>query len=263
MHRLLFAWLKEQWLILPVLGALLVLLNVCMYIAWNLLGGADGILGSLLQDGIEMLQVFGGEGVSSENLSASYLAVGWRHPIVVAMLAGYAASRGSKAVAREIEEERSEFLFSLPYPRFVIVLIHFITTVLGVGILAALLVYSSIYFSRTFGPEIEASNFVATGYLTFGLYMAVASMAYFFSSLLRRGGLAQYFTLVIFLILYVADFGANLGFWENSRYTIFVNYKVAEALGGLSSLGPETMGFLGIAALFFGASLAVTTVRSL
>lgn len=263
MHRLLYAWLKEQWLILPILGFLLILLNVAMYIAWHLLGGAEGILGSLLQDGIEMVQVFGGQGVGSGNLGASYLAVGWRHPIVVAMLAGYAASRGSKAVAREIEEERSEFLFSLPYPRFFILLAHFLTTALGVAVLSALLVYSSIYFSGTFGLEIAASSYRATGYITFALYMAVASIAYFFSSFLRQGGWALNLTLVLVLALYAGDFGANLGFWENSSYTLFVNYRVAESLGGLSTLGPEALGFLGVAGFFLAASMAITTIRNI
>ena len=263
MHRLLYTWLKEQWLLLPILGVLLVAMNAIMYVAWHLLGGVDGILGSLLQDGIEMLQAVGGSGVSPENLGAGYLAVGWRHPIVVAILAGYAASRGSKAVAREIEEERSEFLFSLPYPRFLIVLIHIFTTVLGLGALTALLVYSSIFFSRTFGPDIATSGYMATGFITFSLYLAVGSVAYFFSSFMRQGGWALNVTLLIFLVLYGADLGANLGLWENSRYTLFINYKVAESLGGLSSLGPEAWGFLGVAALFLAASLVISSIRSI
>lgn len=262
MHRLIYTWTKEQWLVLPLLGILLVFMNLLLSLAWHLLGGATGILASLLQDGIEMLRVFGGQGVGPDNLVASYLAVGWRHPIIVALMAGYAASRGSKAVAREIEEGRAEFLYSLPYPRFAILLVHFITTALGMAALTAVLVYSAIFFSRTFGPEIEASRYVATGTLTFSLYMVVASVAYFFSSLLRQGGWAQNLTLIILLALYGADFGANLGLWENSRYTLFLDYKVAEVLGGLSHPGPETMGFLGLTGLFLAASLLVTTFKN-
>ncbi len=263
MHRLLFIWLKEQWLALGILAILLVLMNLCMYIGWYLLGGTDGILVNLLHDGIEMLQVFGGQGVHVDNLNASYLAVGWRHPIVVAVLAGYAASRGSKAVATEIQEQRSEFLFSLPYPRFLIVLAHFFTTMLGTAALVATLVFSSIFFSGLFGPEIETGYYLATGFATFSLYIAVAAIAYFFSSLLRQGGWALNFTMVVILVLYGADFAANLGLMESSSHTLFVNYKVAESLGGLSSLGAETFGFLGLAVLFLAASLAVTTVRNL
>ncbi len=263
MHRLLYIWLKEQWLTVAILGVILVIMNLCMYIGWHLLGGSGGILVSLLKDGIEMVQVFGGKGVHPDNLEASFLAVGWRHPIVVAILAGYAASRGSKAVATEIEKDRSEFLFSLPYPRFVIVLAHFFTTMLGTAALVAALVFSSIYFSQTLGPEISASNYLATGYVTFALYIAIASIAYFFSSLLRQGGWALNFSLVIILVLYVADFAANLGLVEHSRNTLFVNYKVAESLGGLSSLGAEATGFLGLAAMLLAVSLAVTTIRNL
>lgn len=264
MHRLVFAWLREHWLNLAILAAVLVFINLCMYIGWKIVGGPGSSIYSLITDGIDMLRAFGGEGVHADNLEASFFAVSWRHPIVVAILAGYAASRGSRSVATEIEEGRSELLFSLPYPRFVIVLVHFFSTMLGLAILVASLVFSSIFFGNILGAGMAASGYMATGFATFGLYLAVAAIAYFFSSFLRRGGWALNLSLLVVLILYGVDFAGNVGLFESlQKYTLFANYKVAESLGGLSTLGGETFGFLGVAALFLIISLAVTTVRDL
>ncbi len=264
MHRLIFVWLKEQWLNLSILAALLVVINLCMYIGWKILGDSGGTLIGLLRDGIDMLHAFGGEGVHLDNLEASFLAVGWRHPIVVAILAGYASARGSRSVATEIEEDRAELLFSLPYPRFVIVLLHFLSTMLGIAILTAAFVFSGIFFGNILGPEIAAANYMATGFATVGFYGAMAALAYFFSSFLRRGGWALNLSLLVILILYAVDFAGNLGLFESfQKYTLFANYKVAESLGGMTSLGGETFGFWAVAASFLAISLVITTVRDL
>jgi hypothetical protein len=264
MHRLIFAWFKEQWLNLSILAALLIIINLCMYIGWKILGEPGGTLISLLRDGIDMLHAFGGGGVHPDNLEASFLAVGWRHPIVVAMLAGYATARGSRSVATEIEEDRAELLFSLPYPRFVIVLLHFFSTILGIAFLTGAFVFSGIFFGNILGPEIAASNYIATGFATIGFYGAMAAIAYFFSSFLRRGGWALNLSLLVILVLYAVDFAGNLGLFESyQKYTLFANYRVAESLGGMTTLGGEALGFWAVAAFFLAISLVVTTVRDL
>jgi ABC-type transport system involved in multi-copper enzyme maturation permease subunit len=264
MHRLIFAWLKEQWLNLSILAAFLVFINLCLYIGWKILGVPDSSLIGLVRDGIEMIHAFGGGGVHPDNLEASFLAVGWRHPIVVAMLAGYATARGSRSVATEIEEGRAELLFSLPYPRFVIVLLHFCSTLLGIALLTAALVFSSIVFGNLLGPEIAASNYIATGFVTVALYGVMAALAYFFSSFLRRGGWALNLSLLVILVLYAVNFAGNLGLFESyQKYTLFANYRVAESLGGITTLGGEALGFWGVTVVLLAISLMVTTIRDL
>ena len=264
MHRLFLLRVKQQWFLLLILALCLISISFIMHLSWRILGGSSGQLMSLLRDGIEMLHVFGGAGISGTNLAPSFLALGWRHPIVIALLLGYVLSRGSKAVAAEVEEDTAGFLFSLPYPRPVIILVDYLSTMVGLGLLVGVLIFGGLFFGRAFGPDLSVSIYMVTAWATFWLYMAFGSLAYFLSSLLKKSSYALNISLLLVVLLYLIDLTGNvLGLFEGlQRFSLFGQYNIAYALSG-ASLSMETFSFIGAAVFFLGLSLVVTTIRDL
>ncbi|HHX76838.1 MAG TPA: hypothetical protein GX697_00595 [Firmicutes bacterium] len=257
MLKLIFYKLKPQAVSLLFLALSLVVMNLVIYAAWKILGGQQGALMGLVKDSLELVGIVSGEGTGLDNFAPSFLALGWRHPLMIAVFVGYAVSRGSKAVAAEIEGETAGFLFTLPLRRFLIILADFLATSLGMFFLLASFIISSMVVGSVFDLSIGAGRLALTGFVTYLLYMSFYAIAYLLSILTRKPGMSANITFLAVLGLYLLDLGGNLLDSLNSlrKVTLFAQYKVAESLGGLSVLGGEMAFYLLVILLFMGLTV--------
>ncbi len=257
MLKLIFYKLKPQAVSLLFLALSLVIMNLVVYAAWKILGGQQGALMGLVKDSLELVGIVSGEGTGVDNFAPSFLALGWRHPLIIAIFVGFAASRGSKAVAAEIEGETAGFLFTLPLHRSLIILADFLATSLGMFFLLASFIISSMVFGSVFGLNIGAGRLILTGFVTYLLYMSFYAIAYLLSTLTKKPGMSSNLTLLTALGLYLLDLGGNLldGLDSLRKITLFSQYKVAESLGGLSILGGGMAFYLLVIILFMGLTV--------
>ncbi len=236
----------------------LTVFNFVMYLAWKVMIGSD-LLTNFLKDSLGLLQAIGGSGVDVENFAASFLALGWRQPILIAIFIGYVLTRGSRSVAADIEEETTDFIYTLPISRFLILVTDFLSTLAGLTAMTAVLVFSGIFFGNVFDLQIEAGKYFMTGVATVAMYAAFTSIVYLLSALTKKTGITFLLSAFIIFILYLIDLVGNLfeGASSLQSITLFSQYRVAEFLGGISGAGGDIFTWILISVVL----LALTALR--
>jgi ABC-2 type transport system permease protein len=92
------------------------------------LGSDSGDLGGRMQ----LLRAMGIEGVPS---SAELIMASWNHPFILILLSSWAISRGSGAVAAEVERGTMDLILSRPIPRWLYLTAHIWVACAGLAVL--------------------------------------------------------------------------------------------------------------------------------
>ncbi len=220
-----------------------------------------GFLSLMFSQFKDLMQAFVGVGFSIDELVASYLAMGWRHPLVVFLFLGFAISRAGE-LAREMETGTGDLLFSLPYYRYQILLTEYLATIAGLFIINFFLAASVYGWSLIFSLEDLPSlmGFFWVFVLSFLLYSMFAALAFLVASRSRTAGQATGYTIGIVAVLYLADFLSSiqpqLEFMQ--PYTLFHQYQVTEALiRGAGLWGEFLIYFLLTMICILGASYSI------
>ncbi len=216
-----------------------------------LLDQLEGVVDSLL----------GGGGVLLTS-PVAYVALGWRHPFVLIAVAALAISRGTASVAGEVQSGTGDLLFSRPIPRWRILLVHWMTTLVGLADICLVASLGTGFWFWALGlPEAPSLRAVfMTGLMAFALAAVMASLAYLLSAGSSEAGRASSWAISLTLVFYLMDFVGDL--WELAEpvkpYSIFHYYRPLELLRGDRGLFPDLYILLGLALLLFvGASLVL------
>jgi len=183
----------------------------------------------------ELMRAFVGVGFSLEELAASYLGMGWRHPLILFLFLSFGISRGV-GLAGEIDRGTGDLLFSLPYSRRRIIATEFLTTVLSLFLLNLVLAASIYAFSRGFQLEDTPGtvDFLRALFLSFSLHIMFTALSFAVAASARTGGQAVGRAVGIVAVFYLMDFLASLQpqleFLE--PFTLFHQYRVTDALAG-------------------------------
>lgn len=141
----------------------------------------------------------------------SYISIGWRHPLVIILLASFVFSRASLAVAGEREGRYGDLLFTRPIARWKILWQHFGVTILALLIISLLKTLGTLFvLSYHAIPVPDISSIFYLGLTSFSLYALMASYSYLFSVLSPVKGkavaLAVGVTLFFFALEVMGDF---------------------------------------------------------
>lgn len=171
----------------------------------------------------------------------SYLALGWRHPLVLVLLASFVISRGAGAFAGEQEGGYGELLFTRPVARWRILTIHFFVTLAGLFFICCGKVLATLFF--LFLNQIPNAPhpllIFQLGVFSFSLYSLMASYAYLFSVLSPVRGRAMGWAVGTTLFFYSLEvLGDFWGLLETLQpLSIFYYYQPFTILLGESDLG--------------------------
>ncbi|GEM_PF-2396452 len=256
MRALLRLRMREQKTVLLAYALGLAVFSGIMAWSYEAFSEDTGFLTQMFVQFEDLMQAFVGVGFSLEDLTATYLAMTWRHPLILFLLIAFGVERSS-GLARELQTGTGDLLFTLPYPRYSIIFSDFLATTRGLLIINLLLVIGVYLFSLLFGVEdIPAlTGFFWVFLLSFFLHLMFSALALLVATLSRTGGQALGWTVGIISILYVGDFLASmqpqLEFIQ--PFTIFYHYQVSEALAGTLPLWESAL-FLGLTLILLGGS---------
>ncbi|MDP2872069.1 MAG: ABC transporter permease subunit [Bacillota bacterium] len=168
--------------------------------------GMDRNLAEALPGSEAMLRAMLGErGALMWDLT-SFLAMAWRHPIVLAVIAGMAASYGSAFLAREVGDGTADLLFSRPVTRS---RLFWNDLAVSSGIMAAVTVLFSLSLwvaasAMGLSPP-GVAQFFRAGVLTLAFALALLAVAYLVGSLLSDGRRAMAISAALFIAMYMVD----------------------------------------------------------
>lgn len=196
----------------------------------------------------------------------SYISLGWRHPLVIILVASFVFSRASSAVALEREGGYGDLLFTRPIERWKILWQHFAVTLVALLVISLLkiLATSSILSLQTI-PSPDLSLLFWMGLMSFSLYALMASYSYLFSVLSsakgQAMGLATGLTLFFFALEIVGDL------WDRAApiqlLSIFYYYQPFSILLGQEDLFKNIAALLAPALLIMALSFYLIERRDL
>lgn len=210
--------------------------------------------------------LLGGGGVLLTS-PTSYVALGWRHPFVLIALAALPIARGTVSVAGEVQSGTGDLLFSRPIRRWKILLVHWLTTLTGLGDICLAGCLGTVFWIWVLGLP-EAPRFGAvlmTGFAAFALAAVIAGLAYLLSAATSEASGASSWTISLVLLFYLMDFAGDL--WDLAEpikpYSIFHYYRPLELLRGDAGLFPDVYILLGLAGLLIFGAVVVLEHRDL
>jgi ABC-2 type transport system permease protein len=129
---------ESRWVLGLSVLAFFGLSILTVWLAWLFEGLIDsGDVRLIVRRG-RVFRAFGGENMDQS--SAALVVCWWNHPVIVLTVLGWAISRGSAAVAGEIERGTLDLSLSRPVPRSTYLLAQVAFTLLGLVTLAAALI---------------------------------------------------------------------------------------------------------------------------
>ncbi len=183
----------------------------------------------------DLFRGFVGVGFSLEELTASYLAMTWRHPLILFILMGFGVVR-SLEIGREIESGTGDLLFSLPLKRSRIILADFLATVLGLFLINFVLVVGVYIWARVFSIDDIPGfyGFFWVFLISFFLHIMFSALALCVASVGKTNRQSVSWTIGIIAVLYISDFLAAMQPQIEAihPFTLFYQYQVSEALAG-------------------------------
>jgi ABC-2 type transport system permease protein len=211
-------------------------------------------------------------GVAEEPSSVSLIVVSWNHPIIWLWIAMWGISRGSVAVAAEVERGTMDLILSRPVARWAYLLAQVLFAVIGLAILAA-----ALFAGCTIGvrynvlrqppaPSVllrPAVNFAALGLPIYGYTLLASALDHVrwrptsIGSVLTLGGFIAY---VVSLIPVLQEMS-----WRPwlERVSIFKAYNPVELVTTGESLAFNVSILSGIGAVCIALSFLVFSVRDL
>jgi ABC-2 type transport system permease protein len=211
------------------------------------------MLGS--DDGDERIQWMRRMGVTSEPTSAELMMAFWNHPFFLALVAIWAISRGSAAVAAEVERGTMDLLLSRPITRSAYLASQVGVALGGLVVLATFLTAGGavgVHFNSLRVPPDTATlirpavNLAALGLPIFGYTLLVSSIDHV---RWRPTWIGSSLTLAGFIVYVIAMIPVFSDMWWKpwvERLSIFRAYNPVELVTKAETLGPNLALLAGI-----------------
>ncbi len=141
-----------------------------------------------------------------------YLAIGFRHPLVLIVVSAFAVAGASSAVAREIERRTILLLLARPIPRYYLVLGKGATSVIALASLVAALLAGTFVgvYAQGLGDSVAVGPFLIISANALALGLAVLGYSYLISAYSSDGGSAILWSTALTVVLFFIDFVAGL-----------------------------------------------------
>ena len=141
-----------------------------------------------------------------------YLAIGFRHPLVLIVISAFAVAGASSAVAREIERRTILLLLARPIPRYYLVLGKGATSVIALASLVAALLTGTFVgvYAQGFDDSVAVGPFLIISANALALGLAVLGYSYLISAYSSDGGSAILWSTALTVVLFFIDFVAGL-----------------------------------------------------
>ncbi len=224
-------------------------------------GDAIEALYETLPSGLQaMLKAQGMIGASPTGYLA---ATGFRHPMFLILIVGFAVASASGAMAREIERGTAFILFSRPIPRYQVVLAKLGTMVVALVLLLLAAFLGVVVGAEAFGlPNLDYDLLLLAQVNALFLLMAIAGYSFFVSALSSEGNKAIAIAGGLAVFLFFVDFLA--GTWETVKaigsLSLFYYYDPVTVVAN-EALSPLHIGVLTAAAVVGFAAALVTFHR--
>lgn len=226
--------IKEQWASLLAMGMGFVLFAAIMAWSYEAFAQDTGFMTLLFDQFKTIMEAMVGVGFSLDALMASYLAITWRHPLILFLILAFSISR-SIGLNREWETGTGDLLFFLPYSRIQILSIEFLVTATGIVILNLFLFLSVYGWAHCFQLEDIPPffHFFWVFLLSVFLYLMFSAMGYAIACWMKHSKEASIVAISILAALYFGDFLASLQpmFSGLKPLTLFHQYQVNKVLG--------------------------------
>ncbi len=195
-----------------------------------------------------------------------YMAVGYRHPIYLIVIAAFTISAGS-ALAREIEKGTVFLVLARPLQRYSLVLAK------GTGLLAGLITLLGAALAGTalgvtitdLDQPVRLSRFLLISFNALLLFLAIGGYGFLIAALSSEGSraivLATGLTVAFFFIDYIVGLGEPLEFL--APLTIFNYYDPIGVVQQGSVPLNHLLVLLAVAAAGFAATIAVFQRRDI
>ncbi|MBS3937371.1 MAG: ABC transporter permease subunit [Peptococcaceae bacterium] len=239
------------------------LLMVAAYDAFDM----QNMMGQMLQGGGEdiMRAMLGTQGVLMWDVS-TFLAMAWRHPIILVILVGWAASLGSGYAAKEIGEKTADLLFARPMSRSKL-LAHDLLVAGSLLFINTMLFSLSLYFGAlSFGlnpPRLESFAIAGLQYFVFAL--AVLSIAYLLGAWAREGKVVVGAMGGLFAAMYTIELVGGL--WDAveplKTFSLFTYLTPHAALTQNASAWTDLYVLLGVTTIAMSLSFVLMERRDL
>lgn len=249
--------------------------------AWSLLGllafgllmcgaytafGADHDLTELMPGSTDMIRAMLGErGVLTWDVAA-YLAMSWRHPLILVVLGGTAAAYGSSLVAREVGDRTVDLLFSRPMSRSRI-LWHDLLVASCLLLLLSMVFSLSLWALATvMGMDPPGvGRFSHAGLMTLSFTLSILALSAIIGSLMSDGRRAMAVAGALLVAMYMVDVVGAL--WDSLEVikplSLFTYFTPLDSLAGRPDAGPNTAVMLAVTVAGVALSHMVTARRDL
>ncbi len=141
-----------------------------------------------------------------------YMAVGFRHPLFLIIIAAFAIATASSALAREIERRTILVLLARPLQRYQLVLGKGLASLVGLVVLVVALLAGTLggVFVSGLGDSVEVGPFLLIGVNALSLGLAILGYAYLFSALSSDGSRAILIATGVSVAFFFVDFISSL-----------------------------------------------------
>ena len=140
-----------------------------------------------------------------------YLAITFRHPIVLVVLAAFAVGTASSAMAREIENRTILLLLARPVPRERLVLEKALGSSIVLMLLVMFLMAGTALGGLAFDlPGLRLTGFVPAAFNAFCLALSLLGIAYMISARSNDGSRASLASSGAAVVLFFIDFMSDL-----------------------------------------------------
>lgn len=234
-----------------------------MLMAYDALGPVA--MDAVMREGEGLLRAIAGGGGAEPTGLMPFLALVWRHPLILVVLVMTASAMGT-FVAREVGDGTVDLLFSRPMSRTRLVLHYFAAS--NVWLLAITILFSLglrvIAVQLGLGPP-GWTEFIVAGLLTFAFALSILGTSYLIGSLTRDGRQALGLAGGLFATMYALDVVG--GIWDVIEpyrvVSLFRYFAPLEALTRGDELSSNLSVLLGAAVVAFSLSLLALERRDL
>ncbi len=141
-----------------------------------------------------------------------YIALGFRHPLVIVIIAAYGVASASAAIAGEIDRKTILMLLARPLPRHHLVIAKLVDSLLGiVALVLALFVGTEIGIALAgLGDAVSIGTLLLMSFNALALFFAIMGYSYLISALSSSLGRAIMLSTAVAVVSFFVDFMANL-----------------------------------------------------
>lgn len=195
-----------------------------------------------------------------------YAAFGYRHPIYLIILSGFAISAAGGGLAREIERGTIFLLLARPLPRYSLVIGKAVEASVSLVLLA-----SAAFLGTAIGAAIahlepfHLARFLLVSGYGLCLFLAIGGYSFLISALTSDGGKATGISAGLTVLFFLMDFLADL--WHVTEWlgplSVFHYYIPSDvAIRGVVPWGDMAV-LLSVAGVTFAAALVVFQRRDI